>query len=40
MKVSVLRSVDHPNVLRFIGILYKDKRLCFVTGLSQIDVYH
>jgi len=32
MKVSVLRSLDHPNVLRFIGVLYKDKTLNFVTG--------
>jgi len=30
----VLRSLDHPNVLRFIGVLYKDKRLSLVTGLS------
>jgi len=28
----VLRSLDHPNVLRFIGVMYKDKTLSFVTG--------
>jgi len=32
IKVSVLRSLDHPNVLQFIGILYKDKTLNIVTG--------
>jgi len=32
-KVSVLRSLDHPNVLRFIGVMYKDKMLSLVTGL-------
>lgn len=30
-EVAVLRSLSHPNVLRFIGVLYKDKRLHLVT---------
>ncbi|XP_049879395.1 LIM domain kinase 1 isoform X2 [Pectinophora gossypiella] len=30
-EVAVLRSLKHPNVLRFIGVLYKDKRLHLVT---------
>ncbi|XP_026333809.1 uncharacterized protein LOC113240661 isoform X2 [Hyposmocoma kahamanoa] len=30
-EVAVLRSLNHPNVLRFIGVLYKDKRLHLVT---------
>ncbi|XP_064618715.1 LIM domain kinase 1-like isoform X2 [Lineus longissimus] len=30
-EVSVLRSLDHPKVLKFIGVLYKDKRLNIVT---------
>lgn len=30
-EVSVLRSLDHPNVLRFMGILYKDKKLNLIT---------
>ncbi|CAH2052611.1 unnamed protein product, partial [Iphiclides podalirius] len=30
-EVAVLRSLQHPNVLRFIGVLYKDKRLHLVT---------
>ncbi|KAG9332168.1 hypothetical protein JZ751_015704 [Albula glossodonta] len=29
--VKVMRCLDHPNVLRFIGVLYKDKRLNFIT---------
>ena len=33
MKVSVLRSLDHPNVLRFIGVMYKEKKLSLLTGL-------
>jgi len=36
VKVSVLRSLDHPNVLRFIGVLYKDQRLSLVTGAYHI----
>ncbi|XP_070571716.1 LIM domain kinase 1-like isoform X2 [Ptychodera flava] len=30
-EVKVLRSLNHPNVLKFIGVLYKDKRLNLVT---------
>ncbi|XP_037872316.1 LIM domain kinase 1 isoform X2 [Bombyx mori] len=30
-EVAVLRSLHHPNVLRFVGVLYKDKRLHLVT---------
>lgn len=30
-EVAVLRSLSHENVLHFIGVLYKDKRLHLVT---------
>ncbi|XP_076107058.1 LIM domain kinase 2-like isoform X3 [Mytilus galloprovincialis] len=30
-EVSVLRSLNHPNVLQFMGVLYKDKKLNLVT---------
>ncbi|XP_028153835.1 LIM domain kinase 1 isoform X1 [Diabrotica virgifera virgifera] len=30
-EVAVLRSLNHNNVLRFIGVLYKEKRLHLVT---------
>ncbi|XP_039959108.1 LIM domain kinase 1 isoform X2 [Bactrocera tryoni] len=30
-EVAVLRSLHHKNVLRFIGVLYKDKKLHLVT---------
>ncbi|PIO14344.1 hypothetical protein AB205_0180470 [Aquarana catesbeiana] len=29
--VKVMRCLEHPNVLKFIGVLYKDKRLNFIT---------
>jgi serine/threonine protein kinase len=25
-----MRCLEHPNVLKFIGVLYKDKRLNFI----------
>lgn len=31
-EVAVLRSLSHGNVLRFIGVLYRDKKLHLVTG--------
>ncbi|KAL8560041.1 hypothetical protein ACOMHN_041510 [Nucella lapillus] len=30
-EVSVLRKLDHPNVLKFLGVLYRDKKLNMVT---------
>lgn len=30
VQVKVMRCLDHPNVLKFIGVLYKDKRLNFI----------
>ncbi|KAL9981608.1 hypothetical protein ACROYT_G010334 [Oculina patagonica] len=30
-EVAVLKSLDHPNVLRFIGVLYKDQTLNLIT---------
>ncbi|XP_033747383.1 LIM domain kinase 1-like isoform X2 [Pecten maximus] len=30
-EVSVLRSLDHPNVLQFLGVLYKEKKLNLIT---------
>lgn len=29
--MKVMRSLDHPNVLKFIGVLYKDKKLNLLT---------
>lgn len=26
-----MRCLEHPNVLKFIGVLYKEKRLNFIT---------
>lgn len=30
-----MRRLSHPNVLKFMGILYKDKRLILVTGRTS-----
>uniref|UniRef100_A0A3P8WGT2 LIM domain kinase 2 n=1 Tax=Cynoglossus semilaevis TaxID=244447 RepID=A0A3P8WGT2_CYNSE len=30
-EVKVMRGLDHPHVLKFIGVLYKDKRLNLIT---------
>ncbi|KAG8597039.1 hypothetical protein GDO81_002151 [Engystomops pustulosus] len=34
-EVKVMRSLDHPNVLRFIGVLYKDRRLNLLTEFIE-----
>ncbi|NP_001082219.1 LIM domain kinase 2 L homeolog [Xenopus laevis] len=34
-EVKVMRSLDHPNVLRFIGVLYKDSRLNLLTEFIE-----
>ncbi|KAM6986950.1 uncharacterized protein FYW47_018358 [Aplochiton taeniatus] len=34
-EVKVMRCLDHPNVLKFIGLLYKDKRLNFISEYIQ-----
>ncbi|XP_067015771.1 LIM domain kinase 1 [Anabrus simplex] len=43
-EVAVLRSLHHHNVLRFIGVLYKDKKLHLVTefiaGGTLKDLVH
>ncbi|CAH1163270.1 unnamed protein product [Phaedon cochleariae] len=43
-EVAVLRSLHHNNVLRFIGVLYKEKRLHLVTeyisGGSLTELLH
>ncbi|GLH05264.1 LIM domain kinase 1 [Gryllus bimaculatus] len=43
-EVAVLRSLHHNNVLRFIGVLYKDKKLHLVTefiaGGTLKDLVH
>lgn len=43
-EVSVLRSLNHKNVLHFIGVLYRDKRFHLVTeyisGGSLRDLLH
>lgn len=31
LQVKVMRSLEHPNVLKFIGVLYKDKKLNLLT---------
>ncbi|XP_027033173.2 LIM domain kinase 1 [Tachysurus fulvidraco] len=30
-EVKMMRCLDHPNVLKFIGVLYKDKRVNFIS---------
>uniref|UniRef100_A0A096LUK4 LIM domain kinase 1 n=1 Tax=Poecilia formosa TaxID=48698 RepID=A0A096LUK4_POEFO len=34
-EVKVMRCLDHPNVLKFIGLFYKDKRIHFVSEYIQ-----
>ncbi|GAA6219833.1 LIM domain kinase 1-like [Lates japonicus] len=34
-EVKVMRCLDHPNVLKFIGLFYKDKRINFVSEYIQ-----
>ncbi|XP_029304707.1 LIM domain kinase 1-like isoform X2 [Cottoperca gobio] len=34
-EVKVMRCMDHPNVLKFIGLFYKDKRINFVSEYIQ-----
>ncbi|XP_029924577.1 LIM domain kinase 1-like [Myripristis murdjan] len=34
-EVKVMRCLDHPNVLKFIGLFYKDKRLNFISEYVQ-----
>ncbi|XP_077596054.1 LIM domain kinase 1-like [Stigmatopora nigra] len=34
-EVKVMRCLDHPNVLKFIGLFYKDKHLHFVSEFIQ-----
>uniref|UniRef100_A0A3Q4MIG6 LIM domain kinase 2 n=1 Tax=Neolamprologus brichardi TaxID=32507 RepID=A0A3Q4MIG6_NEOBR len=35
LQVKVMRSLDHPHVLKFIGVLYKDKRLNLITEFIE-----
>ncbi|XP_045172797.2 LIM domain kinase 2-like isoform X3 [Mercenaria mercenaria] len=34
-EVSVLRSLDHPNVLKLLGVMYKEKKLNLVTEFIE-----
>ncbi|XP_061558199.1 LIM domain kinase 1-like isoform X2 [Phycodurus eques] len=34
-EVKVMRCLDHPNVLKFIGLFYKDKHIHFVSEYIQ-----
>uniref|UniRef100_A0A7N8XQ87 LIM domain kinase 2 n=1 Tax=Mastacembelus armatus TaxID=205130 RepID=A0A7N8XQ87_9TELE len=34
-EVKVMRSLDHPHVLKFIGVLYKDKKLNLITEFIE-----
>ncbi|KAA8592248.1 hypothetical protein FQN60_017703 [Etheostoma spectabile] len=35
IKVKVMRCLEHPHVLKFIGVLYKDKRLNLITEFIE-----
>lgn len=35
VQVKVMRNLNHPNVLRFIGVLYKDRRLNLITEFIE-----
>jgi len=35
-EVALLRGLRHPNVLAFIGILYKEQKLHIITGLMRL----
>lgn len=43
-EIAVLRSLQHRNVLRFVGVLYKDKKLHllteFIAGGTLQDYIH
>ncbi|CAG2177545.1 unnamed protein product, partial [Oppiella nova] len=43
-EVAVLRALTHPNVLRFIGVLYRDKKLHllteFISGGTLKELIH
>ncbi|ELU17691.1 hypothetical protein CAPTEDRAFT_165760 [Capitella teleta] len=39
-EVSVLRSLDHPNVLRFLGVLFKDKHVQLLTEFVSGGTLH
>ncbi|XP_056140826.1 LIM domain kinase 2 [Lampris incognitus] len=34
-EVKVMRSLEHPHVLKFIGVLYKDKKLNLITEFIE-----
>ncbi|KAM7398187.1 hypothetical protein PAMA_006198 [Pampus argenteus] len=34
-EVKVMRCLEHPNVLKFIGLFYKDKRINFISEYIQ-----
>ncbi|XP_024921573.1 LIM domain kinase 1 isoform X2 [Cynoglossus semilaevis] len=34
-EVKVMRCLDHPNVLKFIGLFYQDKRIHFISEYIQ-----
>ncbi|XP_028278193.1 LIM domain kinase 1-like [Parambassis ranga] len=39
-EVKVMRCLDHPNVLKFIGLFYKDKRIHFVSEYIKGGTLH